>query len=450
MRSGFRALLAMWLLVACSASLRAETIVFTDVNVVPMDRERVIPRTTVIVTDGVVTSVGIKAKLPAETPVIDGKGAWLVPGLADMHNHVTSRDDLALLLANGVTTMLNMGEATNAFAGRTRIAVNRGQIPGPYVFTAFAVDGSEDYGHTVVRTPEEARAAVRLAKANGYSFIKVYTNLSADAFAAVADEARAQGIGVVGHNVLAVGLPKQLAAGQSLVAHLEEFFYGFFPEPPANDPQAPPDDARIADAIALMKATGAYATSDLFNYRTIAAQFGKPEAVSRYLAAPEARYLSPADRIDWARSGYQKKSVDLSRRVAFEARFTKAMADAGVPIVTGGDAPSIPGEVPGFSLHSEIDAMLTAGLTPWQALSAATRSPGTFIAKTVPGAAKFGMIVPGYRADLLLVAENPIEKPATLRAPLGVMANKQWYDAAKLKAMLAEVMERRGIFSPLK
>lgn len=439
-----RALLTLWLLLACATLARAETVVFTDVNVVPMDRERVIARTTVIVTDGVISSIGIKAKLPADTPVVDGKGAWLVPGLADMHNHVTSRDDLALLLANGVTTMLNMGEATNAFAGRTRIAVNKGEVPGPYIFTAFVVDSDPQYGHFVVRTADEARAIVRLAKTNGYSFIKVYTNLSAEAFPALADEAKAQGVGIVGHNVKAVGLAKQLAAGQAMIAHVEEFFYGFFPEPPADDPNAPPADARIAEAIALVKAHDAFVTSDLFNYRTIAAQFGKPEVVKAYLAAPEARYLSPADRLAWAGSGYQKKAVDLSRRVAFEARFVKAMADAGVPLIAGGDAPTIPGQVPGFALHEEIDAMLAAGLTPWQALSAATRTPGEFIAKTVPGAAKFGVIAPGYRADLLLVADNPLEKPATLRAPLGVMAGGRWFDAAALKAMLDEVAAKRA------
>lgn len=444
MRAALRALLTFWLLIACAGLARAETIVFADVNVVPMDRERVIPRTTVIVTDGVIASIGIMAKLPAGTPVVDGKGAWLVPGLADMHNHVTSRDDLSLLLANGVTTMLNMGEATNAFAGRTRIAVNKGEVPGPQIFTALAVDGDPQYGHLVIKTPTDARAIVGIAKSNGYSFLKVYTNLSAEAFAALAKEAKAQGIGIVGHNVAAVGLAKQLSAGQAMVAHVEEFFYGFFPQPPADDQQAPPADARIADAIALVKARGTFVTSDLFTYRTIAAQFGKPEMVKAYLAAPEARYLSPGDRIDWARSGYQKKAVDLSRRVAFEGRFVKSMADAGVPLIAGGDAPSIPGLVPGFALHNEIDAMLTAGLTPWQALSAATRTPGEFIAKTVPGAAKFGVIAPGYRADLLLVAENPLEKPATLRAPLGVMASGRWYDAEALKAMLDSVAAARA------
>lgn len=444
MRPLLRALLTLWLVLAGAGAACAETIVFTDVNVVPMDRERVIPRTTVIVTDGKIVSIGIKAKLPAGTPVIDGKGGWLMPGLADMHNHVTSRDDLALLLANGVTTMLNMGEATNAFVGRIRLGVAKGDIAGPQIFAAFVVDGDPQYGHFVVRTPEEARAIVRLAKANGYSFIKVYTNLSAEAFAALAAEAKAQGVGVVGHNVKAVGLAKQLAAGQAMVAHVEEFFYGFFPDPPEGDQQAPPDDARIADAIALVKAHGAFVTSDLFTYRTIAAQFGRPDVVQAYLAAPEARYLAPGDRIDWARSGYQKKAVDLSRRAAFEARFVKAMADAGVPLITGGDAPSIPGLVPGWALHGEIDAMLEAGLTPWQALSAATQTPGEFIAKSVPGAALFGVVAPGYRADLLLVADNPLEKPATLRTPIGVMSGGRWHDAAALSAILEQVASVRG------
>src|SRR3546814_4939213 len=131
----------------------------------------------------------------------------------------------------------------------------------------------------------------------------------AGAVAGLAEEAKAQGVGIVGHNVKAVGLARQLAAGQAMVAHVEEFFYGFFPEPAADDPNAPPDDARIADAIALVKVHGTFVTSDLFNYRTIAAQFGKPEMVKAYLAAPEARYLAPGDRIGWAQSGYQKKEI---------------------------------------------------------------------------------------------------------------------------------------------
>src|SRR3546814_11260146 len=113
-----RAFLTLWLLIAGATFVRAETVVFTDVNVVPMDRERVIPRTTVIVTDGVLASIGIKAKLPAGTPVIAGQGAWLVPGLPDMHHHLTSRDELTRLPAHAATTNLNQGVDPNPFSGR--------------------------------------------------------------------------------------------------------------------------------------------------------------------------------------------------------------------------------------------------------------------------------------------------------------------------------------------
>src|SRR3546814_17216741 len=102
-----------------------------------------------------------------------------------------------------------------------------------------------------------------------------------------------------------------------MVAHVEEFFYGFFPEPSEADPHAPPDDARIADAIALVKAHGTFVTSDLFNYQTIEAQFGKPEMVKAYLAATAAPYLAPGDRPGWAQAGYQKKAVYLARRLGF-------------------------------------------------------------------------------------------------------------------------------------
>src|SRR3546814_14979148 len=129
------------------------------------------------------------------------------------------------------------------------------------------------YGHLVIKTPEDARAIVGIAKANGYSFIKAYTNLSAGAFAALAEEAKAQNIGIVGHNVKAVGLARQLAAGQAMVAHVEEFFYGFFPAPSAADPHAPPDHARIADAIALVQAHCTFFTSVLFNNQPNSAQF---------------------------------------------------------------------------------------------------------------------------------------------------------------------------------
>ena len=248
------------------AAAPPEPVAFVNVNVVPMDRERALRTQTVLVEDGVIRAIGRRILIPAGARVIDGRGtAWLSPGLADMHNHSDTREDLAVYLANGVTTMLNMGEARNSFVGRTRIAVDQGDVPGPRIFAALAVDGSPQYGHLVVATPADARAAVRLAKANGYAFIKVYNNLSPEVFAALVAAARDAGLAVVGHGVTAVGLEKQLAAGQRMVAHAEEYFYTFF-TPPGEEPgDAPPPRARIADAIALTQRHRSYVIAALAN-----------------------------------------------------------------------------------------------------------------------------------------------------------------------------------------
>lgn len=413
----------------------AGIVAFVNVHVVPMDRERILARQTVLVEDGRIAAMGAKLKIPAGAQVIEGGGRYLLPGLADMHSHSDTREDLALYIANGVTTMLNMGEARNSFVGRTRIAVDKGEIPGPRVLAALAVDGSPQYGHLVVADAADARAAARLAKANGYSFVKVYNNLTPDAFGGLAAASGAEGIAVVGHGVSALGLERQLDAGQVMVGHAEEFLYTYFTPPGGEPADAAPDVARIPAAIALLKRTGSYVIADLHNYATIAAQFGRPDVVAAFLAEPEARYLSPADRVSWKGSGYQKRSVDLSDRVAFLKIFIKAMADAGVPLMNGSDAPSIPGVVPGFSVHRNLAMLEAAGLSRFQILSLATRIPGDFVGRHAPAAHPVGTVSVGSRADLLLVDGNPLDDLAILSRPAGVMAGGRWHDAAALAAL---------------
>jgi hypothetical protein len=227
--------------------------VFTHVNVVPMDRERVLRDQTVVIADGKIASVGRNAAMPKDAAVIDGHGtAWLSPGLADMHTHSESKQDLAVYLAQGVTTVLQMGGARAGFIDNTVPAVNRGAIPGPHVYASFLVDGSTDYNGFVIRTPDQARAIVGLAKTNGYDFIKVYVDLAPDVFDALADEGRRQGLPLVGHGVRAVRLERQLDDGQALVAHAEEFFYTFFTPAGVEETDAPPAESRIPVAIALI------------------------------------------------------------------------------------------------------------------------------------------------------------------------------------------------------
>ncbi|MGS1016000.1 amidohydrolase family protein [Allosphingosinicella humi] len=451
LRSGW--LRAAWLLLvgalaapafAAPAEEPAGAVAFVRVNVLPMDGERVLSDQTIIVEGGVIRAIGRGLTPPSGATIVDGHGtAYLLPGLADMHSHSETREDLAVYLANGVTTILNMGDASASFIGRTRPAANAGTIPGPHVYAAMVLDGSPRYGHFVVTTPDEARWAVRLARTNGYDFIKVYNNLSAESFQALAAEAREQGVPLVGHTVTAAGgLEQQLAAGQALVAHLEEFLYSYFFAPTEDSGQAAPALARIPDAVAMVKRYGAFVTSDLVTYHSIARQWGDPEAARQLLAMPEVRYLAPGQRLSWPRAGYDKREGSLAARDAFLGHFAKALADAGVPLVTGTDAPSIPGLAPGFSLHDNLALLEQAGLTRYQVLAAATRAPGAFIAAYKPGGASFGTVTTAARADLLLVEANPLEGLETLRRPLGVMAGGGWHDRAGLEAMLEVVADR--------
>jgi hypothetical protein len=427
------------------AATQPQVTAFVHVNVAPMDRDHVLRDQTVLVEGDKIAAVGTDVRVPSNAQVIDGHGsAFLSPGLADMHVHSDSKNDLIVYLANGVTTVLNMGGARASFMDNVVPASNSGKIPGPHVYICFIVDGTPEYGDILVKNADEARAIVRLAKTNGYDFMKVYNNLSPEAFYAMVDEGRREHVPVVGHGVTRVGLEKQLAAGQVMVAHAEEFFYTYFTPPGGVLTDDVPDVRRIPAAIAMVKRYGGTVTADLANYGMIARQMGHPEVVDRYLSRKETRYISPDTRLRWRLSDYADRTSKLLPRYEFLKTFIKAMADAGIPLITGTDTPSVPGELPGYSLHQDLDELEAAGLTPFQALSAATREPGEFITRTI-GGERFGIVAPGYRADLVLTDHNPLSSLGTLDHPVGVMAHGQWRTSAELQQILDSVAEQYRI-----
>lgn len=424
---------------AAPPAVAAPALVVRNVNVVPMDRERVLRSRDVTVRDGVITAIGGSAPRDPGTVVIDGRGRYLVPGLADMHVHSTTSRDMTLFLAKGVTTVLNMGGARTDFVGQAVPKINRGERPGPHIYLALRVDGTPQYGQLVVSNADQARATVTLAKTNGYDFIKVYNNLAPATFAAFIEEGRRQGLPVVGHGLTQVGLRHQLEGGQLMVAHLEEYFYTYFFEPEADVGMRAPKSGQIADAVGATKRAGAFVTADLATFAAMSAQWGRPEIVRQYLAESATRYLAPDDRIAWRHAGYIRRTGSLVERHRFLKRFAKALADGGVPLLVGTDTPTMPGLVPGFSVVSSLRALEDAGLTRFEALSAATRSPGMMIARAKPAERCFGVIAVGCRADFLLTASNPLHDLETLREPLGVHAGKSWYTAAALAKSLDDL-----------
>jgi len=433
------AAMAAVLWMSCASAQDHAATAFIDVQVVPMDRERVLAHQTVIVRGTTIAALGPAGRLnvPPEAVRVAGAGtAYLLPGLADMHTHVMRPEDLLPYTANSVTTILHMGGAPADLVDHIQESIDSGEVVGPQMFFAFMLDGSAALSRFYVRTPEQARAAVQLAKANGYVFIKVYNNLTAEEFAAIVDEGRRQGLAVIGHGVRAVGLPAGLLQGQVMVAHAEEFFYTAFGN------RIPSDPVVVQQVVEATLRSGAYVTPNLSTFATIARQWGKPAVIGEFLSDPRIRFLSPDERIDWSDSDYAHRTGDITPILTFLERFTKALAERGVPLLAGTDSPVIPGMLPGYSIHEELEHLMTAGLTPYQALCAATRVPGEFIARYVPGAAAFGEIKPGARADLLLVADNPLKSLEAIRHPLGVMSAGRWRTQRQLAALLQERKSR--------
>jgi cytosine/adenosine deaminase-related metal-dependent hydrolase len=400
---------------------------FINVNVVPMDSQRVLRHQTVVVEGDTIAAIGATraVSVPDDAQKIDGAGSkYLLPGLADMHTHVEDPSDLVLYTANGVTTILQMGSPTIMDMRRMRQIWAEQGLVGPHVYASFLLDGPTARGAPYAATPDDAREMVRMAKRHGYEFIKLYNSLSREQFLAIADEARKQRLGVVGHGVRAVGLPEGLFLGQSMVAHAEEFYYTAF--------QNREDEARIPLVVAETRRSGAYVTPNLSLFEAMTAQWGKPEQVVEYLADPRALAMSPGVRLMWMRDPRQRRSGDLTPALLFLRKLTKAMQEAGVPLLAGTDSPPIPGMYPGYSLHHDLRALRAAGLTNYQALVAATRAPGEFIVSQVPGAPRFGQLKVGMKADAVLVEGNPLDSLEVLERPVGVMTAGRWMTLQQL------------------
>ena len=414
------------ILVAALAHADNSRVAFVDVNVLPMDAERILRRQTVLTEGNRIVAVGPMKdiEVPADaTTVTGGKDIYLLPGLADMHTHVEDDHDLLLYTANGVTAILQMGTNYRNVTRQRQVREEQGTI-GPYVFSSYYINGPSRGDGPFVATAQQARDAVKVAKQHGYEFIKIYNHLSKEQFAAVVDEARAQGLAVVGHGVREIGLPAGLFQGQVLVAHAEEFYYTAF-----NNQL---DVAAIPNVVSETKRSGAYVIPNVGTFAKMAEQWGKPEKVAEYLRDPRAQAVSPRTLLDWTQDWRAHRTGDISSIVPFLQTFTKALHDGGVPLLAGTDSPPIPGMYPGYSMHDDLQTLHAAGLTNYQVLVAATRNAGDFISKTVPNAQPFGQLKSGMRADAVLVTGNPFDSLSVLKTPLGVMTGGRWYTAQQI------------------
>ncbi|HTE54681.1 MAG TPA: amidohydrolase family protein, partial [Kofleriaceae bacterium] len=229
--------------------------------------------------------------------------------------------------------------------------------------------------------------------------------------------------------------------GQDMIAHSEELFFTYFygdTESRLDRGLAPePDRSRIPWVVERLRRSCAAVTPNLSFVAMTARQLDDLDGV---LGDPEARYLHP-DVLQMWRDGNPRHRPDLERFTARErAKFpflqelTRALARGGVPLLAGTDA-SAPGLFPGKSMHVELEELVRAGLTPAQALAAATTSASRFIQQHVRGADPFGSVEPGQRADLVLLGANPLADIRNAARITGVVVRGRWLTAEAIGSM---------------
>ena len=421
-----------------AAGLTQESVAFVDVTVVPMTSEVELSHHTVVVQDGHIAAVGPADELEVAAGAvrIDGRGKWLVPGLADMHIHLFSWSDLDLYLANGVTTVRNLGGygAADSILALRR-AIEAGELRGPTIVTSGNwLDGDPPYRdiNTIVRTPEEARLEVERQHRAGYDFIKVYEGLTPEVYGTIVDEAEARGTPVTGHVPSRVGIEGVLRSGQAGIEHAAAILLpalGF----------RPTEDASRALARQVAEA-GVAVTPTLWILELAFRQRSGPAGIAEVVARPEMRYLPPDRLTTWRDDNMfaafpRLAAAEGQVRRDLVYRFVGHLADAGARILVGTDA-DVAGSVPGFAIHEELRRLVEAGLTPHEALRAATAAPAEYLAEVLPDLEPFGTIEVGKRADLILLDADPLADVANLEQPAGVMARGEWFLASELRAML--------------
>ena len=431
-----------------SATGQDSTTVFVDVNVVPMDSDGVLAHQSVVIRDGKIAVVGSTSSVqaPHGALVIDGRGRYLMPGLVDMHTHFVRPPTLGknedttfpeyrelnerfalLFVANGITSVRVLWGNRGADEIRDQI-LHHGML-GPAVYSTGPITDGDPPSHSgsrVVTTPEQARQAVRDDKSHGYVATKVYDNLSLLAYQAIVEEARLQHFSVVGHVPFAVGLEQVIQSHQASIEHVDSFLVDLQPDPSKAGEKQINDlykDARIESLPPFakqMKAAGVWVCPTV-----VTSEMDWKSNVE------EAKYLPPYLSAGFRKHYSELQGVDDQTEMRYEMAATRALHDAGVALLAGSDTFK-PNVIPGFSLLKELNYFVQAGLTPYEAIKAATSDPARFLHREE----EFGTVAVGQRADLLLLNANPLEDVHNATKRVGVMVRGKWFPEEELQEKL--------------
>ncbi len=423
-------------------------VAFVDVTVIPMDRERLIPGQTVLVQGGRISAMGPsgRVKVPAGSSTVDGRGKFLMPGLAEMHAHIPSGEQpdsiiertLFLYLSRGITTVRGMLGHPKHLELRNQAA--RGELLSPTIYTS-----GPSFNGNSVSTPQSASQKVAEQKAAGYDFLKIHPGIARDVFDTLAAAARRAGIGFAGHVPEDVGLQRALEARYLTIDHLDGYVEALVAPGPLTAKESAffglnlggqLDESKVSALAQATRKAGVWNVPTQVLMENLAPEITLEELERR----PEMRYVPQETRSKWAEvkgsiiSETGSTPQSATRTMDVRRRLIKALHSAGAGLLLGSDAPQI-FNVPGFSTHRELESLVAAGLTPYQALETGTRNVAVFFG-TLP---KTGTVEAGKQADLILLDANPLADIRNTTRQSGVMLRGRWLPKAQIESRLETI-----------
>jgi len=475
MRAAFGFLAVVILFLTCSCSSHPPpSLAITHVTLI--DATGAAPQTdmTIFVADEQIAVIGPSKSvfIPRKTKTLDGTGKFLVPGLVDMHVHLSgageptgSRDFIIpLLLASGITTVRDMGGDLESLL-KLRHEIEQGRLEAPRIlFAGPYLDGNPPFFQPslVVTNSAEAKEDVHSLISRGADFIKVQSNLSRDAYFAIADACRREHITFVGHVPDHVTASEASDAGQKSIEHLTGVLRACSSDEPLlirKQFATGPKKATIGQSLnrelgwqrellqSYSDEQAAQLTTRFLHNKTwqvptlILLQndaFPTPETdPSR---DPRQKYVPLQVLANWRKGAKDRDKGATMQEFSLRSRLMQAslriigkLNTAGVPILAGTDT-TAPFVFPGSSLHEELALLVRAGLTPMQVLEAATKLPAEFLGKQQTQ----GTIEQDKIADLLLLDANPLDDIHNTQKIRAVVLRGKLLDRSFLDELLAK------------
>lgn len=416
---------------------------------------------TVIVQGKQILQLGKSASttVPKAARVVDGRGKYLIPGLWDMHVHEIfgawlpedEKITPVLFVANGVTGVRDMGGDLEPLK-KWRARIAEGKLLGPRMIIAGPMlDGPipQFPSSAPVKDAAEGRRIVDELQKNGADFIKIQSLIPRDGYFAAADEAKKLGIVFAGHVPDKVRATEASNAGQKSIEHLTGVFEGCstVEDELMAAPRGPGrgrflstyDPERAKALIALFLKNQTWQVPTLYWERgewLIEQTNSGPDPLEKYAPVAWRDRTWPMFTRDISKGWSTDPVADREKFFQAELKMVGEMNRAGVPILAGTDTAAGVRVYPGFSLHDELELLVRAGLTPMEALQAATLNAGKYL--DLPDT---GTIEKGKRADLVLLDSNPLVDIKNTRTIQSVVLAGRYFSRTDLDHLLHQVEE---------